>query len=361
MVTAANHRSSLPDWLFRTLQRVGLRAEPGQTPASLLIGIEGSRPVEFDVASFPVLSLERAQEMTEGARRHHRKARLLLAIRHLSARTREMLHTRGCSWAEEATGIVHVVAPGLLVNVNGVMLSELRPQTAARARLRDRSGLLAEALLTSSPQDKIFLRAIAGNAHVSNALASRVLSRLSKNNLIEVHGAGPNRFWRLADRGGLLDLWAAEERQRPEETCGLYVWSRSSQGLLDKLPSLNRLTQKWALGGPAAANSYAPTLTTYPDPTIWVDARVPPEEVARVLQGEIADKGANLQLWQSERNLPLELATIQAPRERSSRRGLEIRLVSKPRAYIETMGAHGRSPEIAQNLRERILSGNESG
>jgi hypothetical protein len=28
---------------------------------------------------------------------------------------------------------------------------------------------------------------------------------------------------------------------------------------------INQLTERWALGGPAAANSYAPTLTTYPD------------------------------------------------------------------------------------------------
>jgi hypothetical protein len=98
---------------------------------------------------------------------------------------------------------------------------------------------------------------------------------------------------------------------------------------------------------------HAPTLTTDPDPTIWVDARVPPEDAARALGGELAESGANIQLWQSEGNLPLELATAQAP-------GREIRLVSKPRAYIEAVGARGRSPEVAQNLRERILATNES-
>lgn len=358
MGMAANHRSSLPDWLFRTLQGAGLRVEPGQTFTSLLIRLEGSRPVEFEVASFPVLSMERAQEVIEGTRQHSPKARLLLAIRHLSQRTREMLRTWGCSWVEEATGIVHLVAPGLLVNVNGTSISESRPESGVRARLRNHSGLLAEALLLSGPDDKIFLRTIASHAHVSNALASRVLTRLSKNNLVEVHGAGPNRFWQLSDRGGLLDLWAAEEQRQPQKTCGLYVWSRSPQELFLKLPLLDRLTRKWALGGPAAANSYAPTLTKYPDPAIWVDARVPPEEVAKALQGELADRGANIQLWQSERNLPLELSTMQMPDERSAPpHGQEIRLVSPPRAYIETVGAPGRSPEIAQHLRERILSG----
>ncbi len=356
----ANRRSSAPDWLFHTLQRAGLRVESGRTPASLIIRLQDSEPLEFDVLTFPVLSLERAQEIVQSMPARNPKARFLLAIRQLSERSREMLRTSACSWAEELSGIVHIVAPGLLVNVNASLNSKRQPESTVRARLRDRSGLLAEALLISNPKDKIALGAIASRAHVSNALASRVLTRLSKINLIEVHGAGPNRFWRLADRGGLLDLWAAEEQQRPEKSYGLYVWSRTPQGLFEKLPSLNHLTQAWALGGAAAANAYAPTLTTYPDPIIWIDARIPPEEVARALQGEIADKGANIQLWQSERNLPLELAT-QLPREPSSpRHGRELRLVSKPRAYIETVRAAGRSPEIAQNLRERILSRNES-
>jgi hypothetical protein len=354
---AVNPRSSAPDWLFRTLQRAGLRVESGATPSSLMIRLEGSRPTEFDVLRFPVLSLERAQQIVESARSRNPEARVLLAIRQLSDRTREMLRAARCSWAEELTGIVHVVGPGLFVNVNRELHSEGRRESEARARLRDRSGLLAEALLTSPAREKIDLRTLAARAHASSALASRVLSRLSQINLVDVHGAGPNRSWLLADRGGLLDLWGAEEHRRPEKSYGIYVWSRSSQGLLEKLPALDHLTDAWALGGPAAANSYAPTLTTYPDPTIWIDARIPPEDVARVLGGDLAEKGANMQLWQSERNLPLELATL-AIKERSSAPG--IRLVSKPRAYIETFRAAGRSPEIAQNLRERILSSNDS-
>jgi len=355
----ANRRSSAPNWLFRTLQRAGLHVESGRTPASLIIRLPDSKPIEFDVLAFPVLSLEKAQEIVQSLSARNPKARLLLAISQLSERTREVLRTVGCSWAEELSGIVHIVAPGLLVNVNASLNSERQPESPVRARLRERSGLLAEALLVSSAEDRITLRAIASRAHISNALASRVLTRLSKINLIEVHGAGPNRFWWLADRGALLDLWTAEEQQRPEKSYGLYVWSRSPQDLFRKFLSLNRLTQKWALAGPAAANAYAPTLTTYPDPIIWMDARIPPEEVARTLQGEITDKGANIQLWQSERNLPLELAT-QLPRKPSSPDAQELRLVSKPRAYIETARAGGRSPEIAQNLRERILSRNGS-
>jgi hypothetical protein len=331
--------------------------EPGGTSASIKIRLQDSKPIELDVLTFPVLSLERTQEIVQSIPARNPKKQFLLAVRQLSERTREMLRTSTCSWAEELSGIVHIVGPGLLVNVNAGSNSKRQRESAVRARLRGRSGLLAEALLTSRPKDRIVLGAIANRAHVSNALASRVLTRLSKINLIEVHGAGPNRSWRLADRGALLDLWAAEEQQRPEKSYGLYVWGRSTQGLYEKLPSLNHLTPAWALAGAAAANAYAPTLTTNPDPVIWINARIPPEEVARTLQGEIVDKGANIQLWQSERNLPLELATYLSKKPGS---GQELRLVSKPRAYLEAVRAAGRAPEIAQNLRERILSGNES-
>src|ERR1035441_82288 len=115
MGMAANQRSSAPDWLFRTLQRAGLRVESGHTSSSLLIQLEGSRPIEFGVLLFPVLSLERAQELVQNLRGPNPKTRFLFAIRQLSERTREMLRTSGCSWAEELTGIVHIVAPGLLV------------------------------------------------------------------------------------------------------------------------------------------------------------------------------------------------------------------------------------------------------
>jgi len=75
-----------------------------------------------------------------------------------------------------------------------------------------------------------------------------VLTRLSKLELLDTHGAGPQRFWKVSNAGGLLDLWAAEE-QSGAQTTGLYVWSRSPQELLRKIPQLNQLNGRWALGG----------------------------------------------------------------------------------------------------------------
>lgn len=73
---------------------------------------------------------------------------------------------------------------------------------------------------------------------------------------------------------------------------------------------LNRLNGRWAPAGTAAANLYTPTLTTFPDPSIWIESHFSPREVAAVLGGEVVDKGANSQILQSKGNLALENATL---------------------------------------------------
>jgi hypothetical protein len=153
----------------------------------------------------------------------------------------------------------------------------------------------------------------------------------------------------------LLDLWAAEE-EPPPPPAGLYVWTRSPKDILQKLALLDEVSEHWALGGAAAANVYAPTLTVIPEPTVWFDARVPAEEIARALGGEIVDQGANLHLCQSEQGLALTHATLWKPPEAAAGEADGLRIVTRARAYIEALKEGRRSAEIAQNLREKILS-----
>jgi hypothetical protein len=79
---------------------------------------------------------------------------------------------------------------------------------------------------------------------------------------------------------------------------GFYAWSRSPQELLKNFPKLSQLNGRWALAGTAAANLYAPTLTTFPDPSIWAESLFSIREAATALGGEVVDKGANLQILQ---------------------------------------------------------------
>jgi len=312
----------------------------------------------FEVFPIPVLSKEKAAEFIKARERFSTDTTRapLIATRQLGEQTRDLLRKSEISWAEELTGVCHLTGRGLLIDTRIRDDSERNNRSAVQAKLRARSGLVVESILTFFPHEPILIKTIASRASVSPALAFRVLWRLSRLNLLEVHGSGPNRYWKLTEAGGVLDLWAAEE-EPPKRVTNLYVWSRSPQDLLQKLPELDRLDRKWAVGGTAAANLYAPTLSSDPNPAVWVDARLPIKEVASALGGEVVDKGFNLRIWQSSENLPLNLATLGASLKGSvSEAAVNLRIVSPARAYIEAVAAGGRGPEVAQNLRERILS-----
>jgi hypothetical protein len=312
--------------------------------------------VVFNARFFPVLSRERANELVKEVQAAPRqKHRPLLATRQLSEPTRELFRKAGVSWVEQLTGVCRLVGTGMLVEVKAEDISQRRKAPSIRARLRQRSGLIAEVLLLAPQQERIQAGKLIHQTGLSAALVSRVLQRLASLKLLEIYGAGPNRYWQLVDRGGLLDLWAAEEEPPPPPT-GLHVWTRSPKDLIQKLALLDEVSEHWALGGAAAANVYAPTLTVIPEPTVWLDARVPAERVARAIGGEIVDKGANLQLWRSDQGLALTNATLWKLTGAVAIESGNLRIVTRARAYIEALKEGGRSAEIAQNLREKILS-----
>jgi len=320
------------------------------------VRVNGSAPVVFNARFFPVLSRERANELVKEVQAAPRqKHRPLLATRQLSEPTRELFRKAGVSWVEQLTGVCRLVGTGMLVEVKAEDISQRRKAPSIRARLRQRSGLIAEVLLLAPQQERIQAGKLIHQTGLSAALVSRVLQRLASLKLLEIYGAGPNRYWQLVDRGGLLDLWAAEEEPPPPPT-GLHVWTRSPKDLIQKLALLDEVSEHWALGGAAAANVYAPTLTVIPEPTVWLDARVPAERVARAIGGEIVDKGANLQLWRSDQGLALTNATLWKLTGAVAIESGNLRIVTRARAYIEALKEGGRSAEIAQNLREKILS-----
>jgi AraC-like DNA-binding protein len=353
--------TQIPVWLLRLLRQIhGLSVEVTDD-RSILLSAHGGRRQIFKVEYHPVLSGEKANLLLqEWKRTSEGRSRILLAVQRLAPHTRQLLRTAGLSWAEAETGICHLAAPGILIDVTVEDESEQSNSKIARAKLRDRSGLVAEVLLTSNRTAELRLAAVAARANASTGLVSRIFARLTNLKILRKEGAGPNRFWRLADAGALLDLWSREERQ-PEHRTNLYVWSRSPEALMEKLPELEKQNIRWAVAGVSAANLYAPTLTVTPAPIIWVDASLPVSEVASVLGGQVVDQGSNLEVWQSPGNLILfELKRWKPARENGVpliQHALPI--VSQPRAYIETFAGPGRAPEVAQNLRERMLTSND--
>ena len=348
------------DWILRYLRQlapVTVTTTTGDEGYDLAISVEDGRKHRFDVKSVLSLSYERARGLVDMWRSRSSRIRLLFAVPELAPRTREFLREKRISWIERDTGVCHIVAPGLYIDtqVDGTAAHSASPSPT---RLRERTGLVAEALLQASPRHTIRLSSISEKAHVSAALVSRVFQRLTELGLLEEHGAGPNRFWSLADFGGLLELWSKEER-RPETVTDIYAWSRSTNALYEKLPEIHKLRIQWALAGIAAAYLYAPILTAPPSPIVYIDAAIPVQDLAKVLGGEIVDRGGNVQVWQSKGNPALFQTELYDPSKGAvaDLRGGHgvLQIVSKPRAYIETINAAGRGPDVANALREQML------
>lgn len=346
----------IPDWVIRRLRNVdGLSVEVDETGTLLFLSVKGGKRQRFRVRCLSALSRESAE--TQSDLPQTGPDRLLLAVPRLAADTRKILSGSGLSWIESETGLCHLAAPGILVETVLKDPGQSADPDSPRAKLIDRSGLIAEVIFVSFLGKELRLGTVAKQAHVSTALVSRIFSRLSSLKILEQEGAGPYRSWRLRDPGALLELWSTEER-RPVRITSLYVWSRSPAELIGKLPGLHELKVQWAVSGLCAANHYAPTLSTTPDPTIWFDSSRPAGEVASLLGGEIVEKGANLQVWQSPANFPLYNIESEIPKGHQQSLAMNsglLNVVSKPRAYVESSGLPGRAPEVAQNLRERIL------
>jgi hypothetical protein len=318
----------------------------------------GSGPrlaLEFEYK--PLLSLEAAREAVERRNEHPRADRLLLAVNRLAPATRKVLREGGVSWIERDTGVCFIFMPGILIERLSALQKTVQPKNSGLPQLRDRAGLVAESLLKDGTADQSFrVDTTARRSSVSPAVVSRVFGRLAGLQVLNEHGKGPARFWTLNNRGILLDLWSQEERP-VERITQLYVWAANTRELYDKLTSAKGMDFQWAVAGLAAANLYAPTLTTYPDPILRLDAAVPARRLVEVLGGEVVEKGGNFTVWQSKDNLALfdvGYDTVASVLPWST----TLPRVTQARAYIETISASGRAAEVAERLRERIVLGN---
>jgi hypothetical protein len=346
-------KRDIPTWVMRFLRQLGsVTATPLKDDCVALWVAQGKKH-RFAVKLYPSLSQERAQEVVRDWNGHSLRDPPLLAVRELAPRTRETLKQAGLSWMESDTGVCHIVAPGILIDTQ---VKEAQPaeKTPFPAKLRDHSGLIAEALLNGCREIRV--ASMAKLTHVSPALVSRVFKRLTRLQIIEEQGAGPNRSWSLKEFGALLELWSKEERP-VERVTELYVWARSPQALYEKLPALNDLKAQWAVAGQAAAHLYSPILTAPPNPIIRLDAAMPAQDAAKVLGGEVVETGANLQVWQTPGNLALhKIELLLKPNSTGDpARPGSLQIISRPRAYVETAGAPGRAAEVAQSLRERMM------
>lgn len=267
----------------------------------------------------------------------------LVAAEALSPGAKDLLRQRGVAYFEHS-GTLYLRWRQWLINID-------RP-TKARAKK-------ASTTLFSKARDQVVHALLVhrgewltGNelsklAQTSTYTCSKVLEELERREWCESHGAGPKRRRRLVEPGALLDAWAEQWPKRKESRSRWYVFPRTPDGLLTQLTyqiEQSGSSAPWAFTGTAAANVYAPLLTSVET----AELIVPPGQTqpfAEMLSLKPAEKGANVMLV--ERDGAALLFRDRHPE-------YPAWFASPFIQYLDLLDGRGRNKELAQHVREKL-------
>jgi hypothetical protein len=319
----------------------------------LQVAAMGAAPVRFELQSKARLSEGDLERLLPRLRSHQ----AILATRRLSPRRREQLSAADVSWIEYDSGFVHLRAPGLVVD-RPEDPGGSRPDDAAPAlpSLNGKAGVVVEVLIELAEQERSVKQSEV--AHLSGsdqAWVSRIFAALVAAGALEELGSGPGKEWKpLVDE--LLDLWVRDGGPGPQVTT-FYAWVRSPHELVRNLAGLDPVVLPYAVGGVTAANLHAPTLSEAPTPEVWLPAAIPPRRLAEALGGELVESGANARVWQADGDPALRRARALSSWRDLARGELSaLRVVSPPRAVVEASRGRGRAQEVADRLRDDLIS-----
>jgi hypothetical protein len=377
----------------------------------LIVRFGDGPPVELEIVPGLELSARTVASLVaeaEATRASNDGRRRLLIVERFRPAIRRQLAEAGVSWIERDTGLVHLDASPYFVHDaespgsgaqdwsgtdGGGKAQSRRPRPT---RLMGLSGRCAESLIlwceahAGQPVPPVTATILAALADVTAPMATYVLHRLEREGTLVAHRQGRRTLdWGITRPDRILDLWSSEDLRPPRRTRA-YVWARSPRDLLGKLTKLSSVADKWAIGGVAAANLYAPTLTADPMLTVWIPDALAAEIALKALGGDHVTEGANLTLQQvpndpwalhrfdlsnaartarpqrlagdaTEANEPPDATKWRKRLQDAYRAPPElphlphVALVSRPRAVVEALRAgRGRSEEVAEALRERL-------
>ncbi len=269
---------------------------------------------------------------------------LLLVAEDSTAEARRLLDAHGIGIVD-ARGRAQIRFPGLVVHVERKGGGGKLGAGASERRLAGRAAVAAQALLLN-PEREWTVAELAREASVSTTLAHYVLARLERDGIIQSRGAGPRKVRVLSNPSALLDLWAEEAHDRGVHSLSCHRFATTSRALTeDASHALAGADVDHAVTGAAAADLLAPFLSAVPVVSLWVGARHQLSDLARLLDAEPVDRGANLILRQARDDSPLAFA---------ERHG-DVRLANRFRVYVDLRSDPQRGFEQADHLRSEAI------
>lgn len=190
---------------------------------------------------------------------------------------------------------------------------------------------------------------LAEQAETSPYTCSLVLQELTLREWVESTGGGPSKRRMLIRPGKLLDAWSERWQERKEKKSKWYTFIENPKDILAHLAERidrQKVDYPWAFTGAAAANVYAPLLTSTEGAEIIVPKGYA-ERMADVLGLKPVSKGANVTLIERE---PASLLY------RDMHPDQPAFFASPYILYLDLLDGRGRNKELAEHIRENLES-----
>lgn len=268
----------------------------------------------------------------------------LVAADSLSPGARELLRKRGIAYFE-SNGNLHLRWRQWRIDIERPQL-ESATRGIARALFSDAREMVVHALLEHR-NEWLTGSELAEMAKTSTYTTSIVLSELERREWCESSGAGRTLRRRLIQPRLLLDAWAEQWAKRKGNRSRYHVFSAQPNALFALLTNRfdkAQIAVPWAFTGAAAANTFAPLLTSVD----IVEIIVPPgcaEQIAAALQLKPVEQGANVTLV--ERDGASLLFRTEVP-------GTSACVASPLIFYLDLLDGRGRNKELAQHVLEQL-------
>ncbi len=271
---------------------------------------------------------------------------LLLVARTTTAEALQILEEAGVA-VIDATGNIRIELPGLFLWTEGRRATPA-PTAATGAppvKLMGKAGVATQVLL-ADPERQWQVHDLAEAAGVSVGLAHRLFTRLEREGLIQVEGAGPQRTRLLTNPTALLDLWAEEMRDRGVNQVRAFRLARDPRTQAQTLSELlTKARIEHAVTGAAGAARLAPFITAIPITEVWVTETVALDYVVDTARADQVADGHNIVLRQAMGDTPLVL------RQKVG----DVWTANPFRLFLDLRQDPRRGREQADRLREEVI------
>jgi hypothetical protein len=214
-----------------------------------------------------------------------------------------------------------------------------------RALFKGKSSQVLRALLHR--RDSWFgVKELADLAHVSPATASETLTELERLDWATSKGQGPSKERRLSEPTALLDEWTKQVLATSQPVRRYYVPATPINELPARLEAAcEPAGVEYAITQEAAAQVYAPFLSTISRVACWMPPGQAAEAALSRLQARVVTEGANL----------LVIETKSQGEFLFKERHESVWLANPVQVYLDLLRSSGRAREAAEHLRREKI------